>query len=324
MNKLMMKMCLFVLALGLTSCGHQKVQQSSNDIEDGLNREAILDSPNGTSTHAFTGNTPTIELPKMMMPGPIDPIPSEGETPILMMAYLGPFTTLGELHASPFYAQLCSVYPELKGIDNLIDTGQGDLWLIRPWSEGISLAINEYNMAMFNGEQEDSSGEIYLRTEQAEPLLLRMNAYDPGSVHICAVDNDGHQLSFIPTLSPQDNRLRTEPGVMNYSFNPADNSVEYGDDYTAQLTDGCTLSARFYANHLLRLGDQLLTYMAFLQEDGGVGIYIAGPDIETYALLDGMAPDQGFSLKVVRGSDLGFGIGKALRFKNNAADDETE
>jgi hypothetical protein len=37
-----------------------------------------------------------------------------------------------------------------------------------------------------------------------------------------------------------------------------------------------------------------------------------------------MAPDQGFSLKVVRGSDLGFGIGKALRFKNNAADDETE
>ena len=39
------------------------------DVEDGHNKEAILDGPNGTSTHAFTGSDDTTELEMLDGPG---------------------------------------------------------------------------------------------------------------------------------------------------------------------------------------------------------------------------------------------------------------
>ena len=39
------------------------------DEEDGHNKEAILDGPNGTSTHAFTGSGDTTELEMLDGPG---------------------------------------------------------------------------------------------------------------------------------------------------------------------------------------------------------------------------------------------------------------
>jgi len=303
----------------LVGCISRKSQQTEATQENNDVREAV--TKDSSDMNVFFVKVPAIELPAMMMPGPIDPIVVD-EPPLLLIANLAPYQTIEELHASPFYAQLCSVFPQLEGVNEMIDTGKGELWFIRPWNRNTSLSINEYNMAMFNGEQGEGSGKIYLRTEDLEPMLLRMSVEAPGTVQMQAVDNEGRHLSWIPTQEPQSKSLRIPQGVVSTTFNPVDNSVDFGADYCAKTADGKLLSLRFYANSLLRLNDQLFTYQAFLLADGDVGLYIIGMEVECYAILDGMAPDQGFSMIVKKGTDLGFGLENKQWFQNEEADDE--
>lgn len=258
-----------------------------------------------------------IQVPELMMTGPLDPIPDEssGEYYVVVVANLGPFTSLEQLRQSPFYPQLCSAYPELPDINTLVDTGKGDLWLLKPWTENTSLSLNEYNINMFLGEQEPGTGKVYYRTENAGPMLLRMTTDDPGSVLINAVDNEGHQLSWAPASRPADNVLREEPGMVNITFNPVDNSVEFGADYEAQVNDE-PFSIRFYADRQMYFGDRLMRYYAFLLNVGeSVGLLISDHDRQCFALIDGYAPDQGFTLTPQQGDDMGLGMNQPVYFK---------
>lgn len=265
-----------------------------------------------------------IRLPELMMPGPLDPIPWEegGEYFVLVVANLGPFASLSQLHDSPFYPQLCSLYPELPEITDIIDTGKGDLWLMTPWTENTSLALTEYNIDMFLGEQDPGSGTIYLRTENARPLLVRMTTDDPGSVLVNAVANDGHQLSWTPASQPADNVLREERGVENITFNPVDNCAEFGTDYEARI-DGETVSLRFYADRQMwlntqpkPLNNQPMRYYATITTDNRIALLITtGDGRQCLAYIDGYAPDQGFTLTVEQGADIGFPLGRSVQFK---------
>lgn len=322
-----MKRIALVLALTaavcavFAACKGQKKNAQKEEVVDGLNPEAILDGDNGTSTHAFTGK-PSFQLPKPMLVGPLNPIPAvdengnEMEHFILVVANLGYYQTIEQLQKSPFYAQLCDLYPELSGVKEIIDTGKGDLWFIRPWQKNTSLAINEYTMEMFLGNQEESEGKVLYRTEYAKPMLVRMSADDPGTVKINAVDNSGRSLTWIPTQQPQDNVLRSIDGVANITYNVVDNSAEFGTDYVAQKADGDSFIIRFYADRQVSIGNKLIRYIAFHQEDGEIGLYIEGAGIESYATISGFAPDQQFGLDFHKGNDFGFGKEQHVTFVN--------
>lgn len=250
------------------------------------------------------GATVQLDLPPLLMPGPIDPIWQDGEC--LAIARLGHYASIDELRASPFYAQLCSLYPTLVDINRLtVDTGQGDLWLIWPRSEGMSLAINEYNMQMFTEEQPRGSGQIYYRTEEATPLLMRMSADDPGTVDIQVVDNEGNVLSWIPTQAPQDNRLREQAGVQEASYNPIEDFVDMGHDNI--LGDN---KIRFYDDGHLLLGDEMGRYRSFHLDEGGVAFLFQVGDREGIATI-AFDESQATIVSPLKGDDLGIGFGKS-------------
>lgn len=274
-----------------------------------------------TPAPILTGK-PSFDVPKPMTLSPLDPIPAvdengnETEHFVLIVANLGYYQTPDHLRKSPFYAQLCDLYPELRDVKDFVDTGQGDLWFIRPWTKNTSLAINEYTMEMFLGEKSEDAGKIWYRTENAKPMLLRMRADDPGTVKIHAVDNQKHVVSWIPTQTPQDNVLRTDNGIVNLTYNAADNSAEFGTDYVGQKPDGESVLIRFYADRQVRIGEKLARYIAFHQEDGEIGLFIEGEGIESYATISGFAPDQQFSITFHKGNDFGFGKEKSVVFVN--------
>ena len=251
-----------------------------------------------------------VSLPKLMMPGPIDPIWEDGD--IIAIAHIGQFASVEELRESPFYPQLCSLYPSLSDIDALsVDTGRGDLWFISPREENTSLAVNEYNMKMFTEEQERGSGEIYFRTEYAKPMLLRMSADDPGTVDISAVDNNGHALSWIPTQSPSDNRLRNETGVQNITYNPIESFIDMGQDYSLAGTP-----LRFYADGQIRLGDTLGRYRSFHLDEGGVAFLFQVADKEGISTISFDESQAGTAVVIpLQGYDFGIGKGKSAKLE---------
>ncbi len=250
-----------------------------------------------------------VRIPQLMMPGPIDPIPAADD--VLFIAHIGRFSSIDELHKSPFYPQLVSCYPELSKIDKLtVDIGRGDLWLLRPRAPMSSLAINEYSMRMFTGEQDQDSGKVYYRTEEASPILIRMTADDPGSVSIAAVDNDGHILSWIPTMTPSDNMLRLTNGVQDFTYNPLSSMLEMGKYYNSG-----DLSIRFYGDKQLRLGDSLGTYYAFHMEKGGIGLWFKVGDKEGVSTISLTDSGDGIILIPQNGYDFGQGLGKRIVFQ---------
>ena len=318
-----MKRTILVLALTATVCAvfAACMGASKEAPKQGasLGTEAVASK--ATPTRVLAGS-PSFDIPKPMMLGALDPIPmvdengNDSEHFILVVANLGYYQTPEQLRKSPFYAQLCDLYPKLSEAKDFVDTGAGDLWFIRPWTENTSLAINEYTMKMFMGEEDESKGKVLYRTEYAKPMLLRMKADDPGSVKINAVDNSGHRLTWIPAQTPQDNVLRSEIGVVNNTYNAVDNSAEFGTDYVGQKSDGESVLIRFYADRQVRIGEQLARYIAYHQEDGEIGLFIEGDGIESYAVISGFAPDQQFSLKFRKGNDFGFGKEKFVTFVN--------
>ena len=318
-----MKRTILVLALTATVCAVfaacMGASKEAPKQDASLGTEAVASK--ATPTRVLAGS-PSFDIPKPMMLGALDPIPmvdengNDSEHFILVVANLGYYQTPDQLRKSPFYAQLCDLYPKLSEAKDFVDTGAGDLWFIRPWTENTSLAINEYTMKMFMGEEDESKGKVLYRTEYAKPMLLRMKADDPGSVKINAVDNSGHRLTWIPAQTPQDNVLRSEIGVVNNTYNAVDNSAEFGTDYVGQKSDGESVLIRFYADRQVRIGEQLARYIAYHQEDGEIGLFIEGDGIESYAVISGFAPDQQFSLKFRKGNDFGFGKEKFVTFVN--------
>lgn len=313
MMKQLLLCVFFFVAIVLCACTSHRVKEPM------LDGPTMMKDTSGDQVSADSATVPTagIVIPELMMPGPLDPIPDAvtNEYFVLVVANLGPFASLDQLHASPFYPQLCSLYPELPDITDIVDTGKGDLWLLNPWTENTSLSLNEYNIDMFIGNQEPGSGKVYYRTENAKPMLVRMTTDDPGSVLINAVDNEGHQLSWVPASRPADNVLREEQGVANITHNPVDNSVEFGADYEAEA-NGERIPVRFYADRLMSFGYRMVRYYACHQQDGNIGVLITdGDGQQCYAYIDGYAPDEGFTLSPQQGTDFGLGTEGPLRFK---------
>ena len=160
---------------------------------------------------------PVITLPEILLPGPIDPIWEDNG--ILALGRIGRFDSMESLRHSPFYPLYCSCYPELEDINEItVDTGSGDLWLIRPRMENTSLAINEYTIDMFLGETPESDGRVLYRTENATAILVRMAADDPGTIRINAVNDEGYTLSWVPTQDPRTNLPRIPDGAEDITF----------------------------------------------------------------------------------------------------------
>lgn len=239
-----------------------------------------------SSSTASTADTPavsqatgtfaksTIALPDFMLPGPIDPVWGPDEVMLVAIAHLGNYSSIKQLKQSPFYPIMLSCYPDLDQVKDIIDTGSGDLWYVRPLGDNYSLAINEYNLDMFNGTQPEGSGKVYYRTEEARPLLLRMSAYDPGSVQINIVDNEGHSISWTPAMTPADNVLRDAMGVTDITYHPIDWLVDFGADYVCDLGNK-KASLRFYGDGQVSINGRLGRYTSFHLKNNtdGVGLY---------------------------------------------------
>ncbi|MBR1711953.1 MAG: hypothetical protein IJ722_00925 [Alloprevotella sp.] len=258
---------------------------------------------------------PAITLPEILLPGPIDPIWEDNG--ILALGRIGRFDNMESLRHSPFYKLYCSCYPELEGINEItVDTGCGDLWIIRPRMENTSLAINEYTFAMFAGETPESDGRVLYRTENAPAILVRMAADDPGTIRINAVNDEGYSLSWIPTQDPRTNLLRIPDGAEDITFEVMQGFAEMGTDYTA-TAGGKQATLRFYGDKQLYLNGQPGTYEAFHTqgENIGIAIYFNIQGAESLAYVGGATEDyRSFTLTPAAGEDFGAGKGKAVTF----------
>lgn len=261
-----MKAKLLLLALAtvicFTTCHSNNVGSEANS--------------NGSDTSDSSDSS--VKLPEMMMPGPIDPIWDDGD--FFAIAHLGPFATIGQLRSNPLYQVMLSCYPGLDDINKIaVNTGSGDLWLVVPRSDQVSIAVNEYNLDFFLGTKDEDDATIYYKTESGEPFLMRMTADDPGSVKIVAV-NGGHVLEWIPTQDPHSNELRMADGVWNITRDIR--FCEYGMDYEGQTPAG-KVPLRFYADGQLMFSDGLGRYCAFHLAKSpagtvGIGLYYTAPD----------------------------------------------
>lgn len=251
-----------------------------------------------------------ISMPEIMFPGPLDPVWGDDEVMLLAVANLGDIASIEQLHASPFYPLFKSLYPEIESVKKIeVNTGSGQLWYVEPLAPGMSLAINEYDLAMFNGEKSENDGKVYYRTEDARPMLLRMSADDPGSVKINVVDNEGHNMSWIPTMSPADNVLRAPDEVTDITYHPIDWVAELGRDYTCDM-GGKQVTLRFYGNGILAINGKLGQYVSYhtTHNDALALYYRDANGREGTALLSKWEQDdRAFNMSNYSGYDLGLG-----------------
>lgn len=297
--KRFLQLCLtMAVVMSCFSCANA----SNNTTEEGTN------SPTESKATSAFEKKIGVNLPEYMLPGPIDPVWGENEIMVVAMAHIGPFSSLEELKKSPFFPIWNSCYPGLDKIKDIIDTGKGDLWYIRPLGENCSLAINEYNMDMFTGKQEEGSGKVYYRTESATPLLLRMDANDPGSVQINVVDNDGHSFGWIPTMAPADNVLRDATAVTDVTYHPIDWLVDFGADYLCDLGNK-KATLRFYGDGQVSINGRLGRYVSFHPQKDQSGIalyYVDEQGREGTAILTKFEQsDDGFNFQRLDGYGLG-------------------
>ncbi|MBR6285238.1 MAG: hypothetical protein IKR25_13255 [Muribaculaceae bacterium] len=258
----------------------------------------------------------TVKLPRMMLPGPLDPVCNDetGECPLLSVAWLGPFASIDELRASTFYPLLTDLYPALAEVSQVaVDTGGGSLWLIEPLFTEMSLAINEYDFDMFLGTRSEDDGAVLLRTEQARPIVVRMTAADPGQMRIHATDNEGHSLTWIPTLVPTTGELRyPDPDVVCTTMDVIIWRADLGRDYVCDLGGGHRATLRFYLDGQVAINGELGRYRAFHLDDRSEAMGLWLQDAhgrQTAARVTAFeGTDRAFNLEVVDGYDLGLGI----------------
>ncbi len=258
-----------------------------------------------------------VNLPAMLNTGPVDPIYEDNQ--FISIAPIGNFKSIDDLKNSPFYNLLCIYYPALKDIKKVdIDTGQGNLWLICPREENTSLSINEYTQAMFLGSQDEDKGHVYFRTENLRPLIIRMAVDDPGTVKIIAVDNNGHELQWIPTQDPITGSLRDKQGVYEFDYGPSICKSDY--DYVCPLDeDGNLIRLRIYDDGLIRKdnleGHYRIFHLAHHAEDtSGLGLWVEDHyGVECYAeIVEYNYEEKYYVLRPLQGTL--FPIGKDLKF----------
>ena len=129
---------------------------------------------------------------------------------LLSVAHLGKYSSMQELKESDSYAALCENYPMLASINELsVDTQEGDLWLFQ-CLPGSTIAINQLTA--------DGVGQVYYRSEYAEPLVIRFSALAPGSIHVNVVGANGNVLIWIPLINNATNRLEESTGVIDMTI----------------------------------------------------------------------------------------------------------
>lgn len=95
---------------------------------------------------------------------------------------------------------------ELKDfpVENVVDAGGYELYLIFPFDENASVSVNEW---LFTEENDyaGESGEVLYRSEVGAPILLRCNVSDIMSNSVVnIVDSEGNTLSWSPSISLKD------------------------------------------------------------------------------------------------------------------------
>ena len=179
------------LALLTLSCANTKEKGQQTSDADSTVVALFDNNVMQSSDDDYDDGVVGLSLPTPLDPGPLDYIPDAetDEVVFFTIANLGHYKNVESMRKGPFWKLLCSLYPDVENINKItVDNGTGDIWLIVPWGENTSLAINEYNMDMFLGEQDPSDGQVYYRTEYAKPMLIRTPMDDPGSIIINAVD----------------------------------------------------------------------------------------------------------------------------------------
>lgn len=307
---------LSVLALTMLSCTNasnkeQKSQEGDKQVT------SLLDKDNADASATTSTDGIGIPLPAPFEPGPLDYIPDaeNDEEVVLTMANLGFWDNVESMKKGPFWKLFCSLYPQIESINKLtVDNGEGCIWLIVPWEENTSLAINEYNMEMFLGNQSTDDGQVYYRTEQAEPILIRTSMDDPGSVLINAVTNSGVTMGWLPTQEPSTNNLRDQNGVGIITYDPLFYFVHYGPYYNADY-NGEDINLRFFADRQLFFNGHMGHYFCYDTADGEQGLYMKCGDMECFGFINGKVEDEKFTLTVKEGSINGAGKGTKLTFE---------
>ena len=287
------------LTLVMTGCGNlqDKKQGGENTTSDTTEQLA-----NPTAEHSGQGTDKEgIQLPTPLMPGAIsNNYERDDEGPLMFIANLGHYESLKEMKDGHFWGLLCNLYPQIKNINELtVDNGSGDIWFFCPCESNMSMAINEYNMDMFMGTQDAGDGQIYFRTEEATPILVRTPMDDPGSNVVNAVSENGTVMEWLPTQEPQTNKMRKQEGVEDITYNPIFNFVEYGDDYQTSV-NGDKTSIRFYADRQMYINEQPARYFCYPISLEEMMIYIKVDGMECLCLLDN-TDFPTFSLTVKQG-----------------------
>ena len=257
----------------------------------------------------------TVRLPRIMHTGPIDPVCNDetGECPLLGAAWLGFFDSIDALRQSAFFPLLLSAYPSLEQVDCVaVDTGSGPLWLLDPLAGEMSLAINEYDFDMFLGVRSEDDGAMLYRTETAQPIVVRMTAADPGQMRIHAVDNEGHSVTWIPTMVPHTGELRCPtPWVEPMTIDVVTWRAEPGRDYVCDLGSGHRATLRFYLDGQVTVNGEPGRYRAFHLDDipDAMGLWLQDAHgRQTSAIVTAFeGADRAFNLQLFDGYDLGLG-----------------
>lgn len=187
--------------------------------------------------------------------------PDEMETP-LMISNLGHYATVEQLKASPIYPVLAKAHPQLAQISEVtIDRGSGNMWLLVPCREGMSLAVNEYNIDIFNGDIAENDAPVLYRSEEPMPMIIRAPMDAPGSIRIIAVAGKV-TVDCVPQFNPADNELRMI-NITEVSYLSQPLRLHYGSEYSAG-----SMQCIFYQDRQVRVNGVLMNFFAYKSVDG--------------------------------------------------------
>lgn len=311
-----MKKTLFLAVLITVMLACKGNSTPANSGEDGPKPDSITSGMKDDPTARLGDHEPTVALPTIVGMGPIDPIWEDNQ--LLAVAHLGLFSNVKSLQNSACYHFLESCYPELTDIKDIeVDTGEGDLWLLRPRENGGSLAINKL-VRKSDEPSEYELSEVLYRTENCHPMLVRAKIDDdPYKLQVNLVAGSGQSLQWEPTISWDTHKLADNTGVVDITALPIENSIIMGAYYTAHIGDK-DVQLRVLGDHRLYIGEMLCTYQCGFTSDGRWGFYFyGGGDLEGFAKPFGHS-EHGFDFELTpfSGYDFGIGLGKTAVFES--------
>lgn len=308
-----------VLLTALLACKGNSTPDNSG--EDGPAPDSVTTDVKDDATARLGDHEPTVALPTIVGMGPIDPLYEDNQ--VLAVAHLGLFSSVNALKASACHRFLESCYPELADIDKIeVDTGKGDLWLLRPRENGGSLAVNKITY------HDDGSGnydveEVLYRTEDCRPILVRAKIDEyPYALQVNLVAENGQSVQWVPEFDWETRHLKESAGVVDITALPIENSIIMGAYYTAHIGDK-SVQLRVLADHRLYIDEFLCTYQCGFTSDGRWGFYFyGGGDIEGFAKPFGHS-EHGFDFELTpfSGYDFGIGLGNTAVFETPVKND---